>query len=53
MNTALVVVDAWNTSKSSLHKDWMDNYGNSLMEGCKFSYKNVDFSEIAKASRKK
>ena len=36
----------------SLHKDWMDNYGNSLMEGCKFSYKNVDFSEIAKASRK-
>ena len=37
----------------SLHKDWLDNYGNSLMNECKFSYKNVDFSEIAKASRKK
>ena len=37
----------------SLHKDWMDNYGILiLMDGCTFSYKNVDFSEIAKASRK-
>tara|TARA_Y100000768_G_scaffold376059_1_gene347637 strand:- start:2051 stop:2590 length:540 start_codon:yes stop_codon:yes gene_type:complete len=36
----------------SLHKDWLENYGNSLMEGCKFYYKNVDFSEIAKARRK-
>ncbi|MAV64324.1 MAG: hypothetical protein CBD97_01140 [Pelagibacteraceae bacterium TMED237] len=35
----------------SLHKDWLDNYGNELMNECKFSYKNVDFSEIAKSKR--
>ena len=36
----------------SLHKDWLDNYGNVLMDECKFSYTDVDFSEIAKAKRK-
>ncbi len=35
----------------SLHKDWLDNYGNSLMKDYSFSYKNVNFEEIANASR--
>ena len=36
----------------ALHKDWLDNYGKSLMNDCNFKYNNVDFSEIAKAKRK-
>ena len=35
----------------SLHKDWLDTYGKNLMEDQSFSYKNVDFEEIANASR--
>ena len=35
----------------ALHKDWLDSYGDKLMLGYYFKYKNVDFSEIAKASR--
>ena len=35
----------------SLHKDWLDNYGNELMKNQYFKYENVDFEEIAKANR--
>ncbi|OUW60631.1 MAG: hypothetical protein CBD58_04455 [bacterium TMED198] len=35
----------------ALHKDWLDTYGDQLTKGCNFQYKNVDFSEIAKAKR--
>ena len=35
----------------SLHKDWLDNYGGSLMKEYSFSYENVDFEEVANASR--
>ena len=35
----------------SLHKDWLDNYGGRLMKEYSFSYENVDFEEIANASR--
>ena len=35
----------------SLHRDWLDNYGDSLMKEYSFSYENVDFEEIANASR--
>ena len=35
----------------ALHKDWLDNYGDKLMNGVRFSYKDVDFSEIAKSKR--
>ena len=37
----------------ALHRDWMDGYGNSLLEGVSFSYKDVYFKEICGASRKK
>ena len=36
----------------ALHKDWMDKYGKSLLENEVFEYKNVNFEEIAKASRR-
>ena len=36
----------------SLHKDWLDKYGNQLMTKQYFLYENVNFEEIANASRK-
>tara|TARA_B100000073_G_scaffold305837_1_gene275247 strand:+ start:2070 stop:2612 length:543 start_codon:yes stop_codon:yes gene_type:complete len=36
----------------SLHKDWLDNYGNELMKSQYFKYSNVDFEEIANSSRR-
>ena len=36
----------------SLHKDWLDNYGNELMKNQYFKYDNVDFEEIANSSRR-
>ncbi len=36
----------------SLHKDWSENYGNRLMSDYSFFYENVNFEEIANASRK-
>ena len=36
----------------SLHKDWLDNYGNELMKDQYFKYSNVDFQEIANSSRR-
>ena len=35
----------------ALHKDWLDRYGESFINNAYFKYKNVDFSEIAKAKR--
>ena len=34
-----------------LHKDWVDTYGKSLMDDQVFNYKDVNFEEIAKATR--
>ena len=31
------------------HRDWLDNYGQQLMPGQQFRYRNVDFSEIVNA----
>ena len=36
----------------ALHKDWVDAYGSSLTEQQTFTYKDVRFEEIAKASRR-
>ena len=36
----------------SIHKDWSLEYGNSLLQDCNFTYKKVNFKEIAKARRK-
>ena len=36
----------------SLHKDWLNNYGDSLMSDHSFSYKSVNFRNIARAKRK-
>ena len=36
----------------SLHKDWLDKYGNQLMTNQYFLYENVNFEEIANATRK-
>lgn len=35
----------------ALHNDWNKKYGNSLFKNSKFTYKKVDFENIAKASR--
>tara|TARA_S200000501_G_scaffold326115_1_gene324437 strand:- start:4641 stop:5180 length:540 start_codon:yes stop_codon:yes gene_type:complete len=36
----------------SLHKDWLDKYGNQLMSNQYFLYENVNFEVIANATRK-
>mgnify|MGYP006071567197 FL=1 len=36
----------------ALHDDWNKTFGNALFRDSSFTYKNVDFEEIAKASRK-
>ena len=36
----------------SYHKDWSDSFNNKLYETTTFEYKNVDFEEIAKSSRR-
>ncbi|MDB4097583.1 iron transporter [Flavobacteriaceae bacterium] len=36
----------------ALHNDWNKTYGKVLFSESSFTYKNVDFEEIAKASRK-
>ena len=36
----------------SLHKDWLDNYGDRLMKSQYFKYDNVDFEEIANSTRR-
>jgi hypothetical protein len=35
----------------ALHMDWLKSYGDKLLENKSFSYDNVDFSEVAKATR--
>ena len=35
----------------ALHMDWLKSYGKELIENKTFSYDNVDFSAVAKASR--
>ena len=36
----------------AIHKDWLDENGKSILEDQVFEYKNVNFEEIAKASRR-
>ncbi len=36
----------------ALHKDWVDSYGKTLTKNVVFEYKDVDFEEIAKATRR-
>ena len=36
----------------SFHKDWLDNYSESLIEDKVFKYLDISFSEIAKLSRR-
>ena len=35
----------------AMHKDWLDTYGEKLMSGCSFSYKDVYFGTICRATR--
>lgn len=35
----------------ALHRDWMNAYGKSLAKQKSYTYKDVDFADIAKASR--
>ena len=39
------------SNELSLHRDWLDNQGEELMENQIFIYKDVDFEAIAKASK--
>jgi len=36
----------------ALHKDWRDNHSQQLFEKTSFTYNNVDFEEIANATRR-
>ena len=35
----------------ALHKDWLDAYGEQLLSSCSFSYKDVYFGTICRATR--
>ena len=35
----------------AFHKDWAEKFGKDLFKGKSYTYENVDFEEIAKASR--
>ena len=35
----------------ALHKDWLDTYGEELLSGCSFSYDNIYFGTICRATR--
>ena len=35
----------------ALHKDWLDTYGEQLLSSCSFSYKDVYFGTICRATR--
>ena len=35
----------------ALHKDWLDTYGEKLLSSCSFSYKDVYFGTICRATR--
>lgn len=39
-------------SELALHKDWRDNHSKTLFKEASFEYKNVDFEEIANATRR-
>ena len=36
----------------ALHRDWLDNYGEEIFSDASFSYKDIYFGEICRASRK-
>ena len=36
----------------AIHKDWLDTYGEALLKGQSFSYKDVYFGDICRATRK-
>ena len=36
----------------AVHKDWSDLYGNKLFESKSFTYQNINFEEIARATRR-
>ena len=38
-------------AKIALHKDWKLIYGNKILKGYKFFFKNVDFKEISRSRR--
>ena len=39
------------SAEIALHKDWKLNYGNKILKGYKFFFKNVDFKEISRSKR--
>lgn len=40
------------THELAFHKDWLNEYGESLLTQQTFTYKNINFEEVAKANRK-
>ena len=46
------IVNNPGTYDLSYHKDWLDNYSESLLEDNVFKYTDVSFSEIARLSRR-
>ncbi len=41
-----------NPKELALHKDWVDQYGYALMKKQSFTYRRVNFEEIARAQRR-
>jgi uncharacterized protein involved in high-affinity Fe2+ transport len=37
----------------AIHRDWLNTYGNNLSKEQSYTYKDVDFSDIARATRTK
>ena len=50
--TITFYIDGPEDSTLGLHFDWREEVSDALLREHSFSYKNLDFSEIAKASRR-
>ncbi len=50
--TVIFTVTPPKGSELALHKDWRDNHSKALFKEVTFTYKSVDFEEIANASRR-
>ena len=50
--TVVFTVVAPAHTELALHKDCVDAYGQALLDSQTFTYTNIDFEEIAKASRR-
>ena len=50
--TVQFLVNPPSESEFFFHNDWIENYGENIFNEVNYIYKNINFEEIAKATRK-